>query len=48
MSRRVILAAARASADRGSIASCLAWPEFLKRWNDGQWPEFLVRGIHIG
>lgn len=33
--------------DRGVLASCLAWPAFQKRWREGQWPEFLVHGIHI-
>lgn len=33
--------------DRGVLAASLAWPEFLKRWREGQWPEFLVHGIHI-
>lgn len=29
------------------LVSALAWPEFTKRWQAGQWPEFLVEGIHV-
>ena len=48
MSRRVVLAAALASTDCNVLASCLAFPAFLARWQAGQWPEFPVIGIHHG
>jgi hypothetical protein len=45
MSRRVVIAAALASVDRGVLASLLAWPEFENRWANGAHPHFPVIGL---
>jgi hypothetical protein len=47
MSRKIVLAAALASADRNILSSQLAWPAFEKRWREGKRPEFPVVGIHL-
>ena len=35
------------SSDWNTLASALAYPEFVRHWQAGGWPEFLVWGIHL-